>query len=124
MDHPRASPGWTELGSRVPSTHTFAWGGPRARSARGPLFSGPQPIAGAALAPEIYDPAIPAGYKRFGARGPAQGSFAVAGSWGSSGDVQNQLPGRVLPVVTGSICGSRFTLKRDRDRDGTTTSPE
>jgi hypothetical protein len=76
-------------------THTFA--AARAHGARAVLyFQDPQPIAGAALAPEIYDPAIPAGYVS-----ERVVRLLLRGTGWTLKDVQNKLTSRAFPVATG-----------------------
>lgn len=76
-------------------THTFA-----AAVAHGAVavlyFLDPQPVAGAALAPEIYDPAIPAGY----ISEPIVRLLLRGTGW-TLKDVREKLASRPFPVATG-----------------------
>lgn len=76
-------------------THTFA--AARAHGALAVLyFLDPQPVAGAALAPEVYDPAIPAGYisERIV-------RLLLRGTGWTLQDVREKLTSRPFPVATG-----------------------
>jgi hypothetical protein len=76
-------------------THTFA--AARAHGAVAALyFQGAQPVAGAALAPEVYDPTTPAGYIA-----ERVVSLLLRGTGWTLEDVQEKLKSRPFPVATG-----------------------